>query len=312
MNEHMRILTLKASLLIMGLSSITAQIVLLRELLVSFLGNELTLGVILANWLILVALGSFFIGRSVERVDKKIEIFVVLQLVFSAAFPFAIFLCRIFKNILLTTPGEVLGFTPIWYSSFIILLPVSLPYGALFTYGCKLYSQYSREEASSVGKVYLFETIGSIIGGLLLTFLLIQYLNSFEIAFIISLSNALVAMILVWPTLYESGLGPASRSSNYSFKTLLFILSGLLCFVFAYGVLPQTSDWIHQASIHSQWKNLNVIHNENSIYWNITVTKRGEQFTFYNDGIPSITTPIPDIASVEDFVHFPLLFHEKP
>ncbi len=48
---------LKASLLIMGLSGIIAQILLLRELLVSFYGNELTLGIILANWLLLEAFG---------------------------------------------------------------------------------------------------------------------------------------------------------------------------------------------------------------------------------------------------------------
>jgi len=43
----MRILILKLSLLVIGMSGITAQILLLRELLVSFLGNELTLGIIL-------------------------------------------------------------------------------------------------------------------------------------------------------------------------------------------------------------------------------------------------------------------------
>ncbi len=308
----MKILPLKLSLFIMGLSGITAQIVLLRELLVSFLGNELTLGIILANWLILVAIGSFLIGKSVEKVDKKIEIFVLFQLLFSVAFPFAIFLSRIFKNILLTTPGEILGFAPIWYSSFLILLTVTLPYGALFSYGCKLYSQYAREEASSVGKVYLFETIGSIIGGLVLTFLLIEYLNAFQIAFITSLMNTLISAILAWPVLHQHGAGPAPGSSIPPFKTVLWVLSLLLCFGFAYHLLPQTSSAIHQSSIRSQWRNLNVIHNENSIYGNITVTKRGEQFTFYNDGVPSITTPVPDISFLEDFVHFPMLSHEKP
>ena len=287
----------------MGLSGITAQIVLLRELLVSFLGNELTLGVILANWLLLVAIGSFLIGKSVEKVDRKIEIFVVFQLVLSLAFPFAIFLCRIFKNILLTTPGEALGFAPIWYSSFIILFPVTLPYGALFTYGCKLYSQYARDEASSVGKVYLFETIGSIIGGLLLTFLLIQYLNSFEIAFIISLMNPLIAAFL---------LPPIPKSRFFSFRNILFSVSIFIVLFFVYLLLTPSAKKIDSFSINSQWRNLNVIHNENSIYGNITVTQRGEQFTFYNDGVPSITTPMPDIASIEDFVHFPMLFHKKP
>ena len=293
----------KVSLLIMGVSGIVAQILLLRELLISFLGNELTLGIILTNWLILEAVGSFIIGKSVEKVKRKMEIFVLFQLSFSMALPFAIYLSRIFKNILLATPGEGLGFAPVLYSSFLILLPVTLPHGALFTYGSKLYSQYSKEEASSIGRVYVLESFGSIIGGLLMTFLLIQFLNSFEIAFIISLINALISTLLVWPTL---------RSSDRPLQIGLWILSGLLSFIFAYGLLPQTSNAVQQSSIHSQWRNLNVIHNENSIYGNIVVTKRGGQYTFFVNGIPSITTPVPDIASVEDFVHFPMLFHEKP
>jgi spermidine synthase len=287
----------------MGLSCITAQIVLLRELLISFLGNELTVGVILASWLILVAAGSFLIGRSVENVKRKLEVFVVFQLALSAAFPLSIFLCRIFKNILLATPGEVLGFVPIFYSSLLILLPVTLPYGALFTYGCKLYAQYAEENASSIGKVYIIETVGSMIGGLLITFLLIQYLNPFTIAFSISLLNSLMSILLLWQK-----PGP----SKTSFQKALIVLSILLSFLFGYGLLPQNSNAIHQSSIRSQWKGLNVIHYENSIYGNIAVTKRGEQYTFFADGVPSITTPVPDIASIEDFVHFAMLFHEKP
>ena len=287
----------------MGLSSITAQIVLLRELLVSFLGNELTLGVILASWLIMVAAGSFLIGKSVEKVERKLEVFVVFQLVFSVAFPCAIFLCRIFKNFLLATPGEVLGFLPIFYSSLLIFLPVTIPYGVLFTYGCKLYALYAKENAVSIGKVYIIETVGSMVGGLLITFFLIQYLNPFTIAFSISLLNSLMSIFL---------LVPKPKSSKTSLQKTLVISSILLCLLFGYSLLPQNSNAIHQSSIRSQWKGLNVIHNENSIYGNITVTKRGEQFTFFADGVPSITTPVPDIASIEDFVHFPMLFHENP
>jgi len=287
----------------MGLSGIIAQIILLREFLVSFFGNELTLGIILANWLILEAIGSFFIGKSVEKTKRKIEVYVLLQLIFSITFPFAIYLSRIFKNILLTTPGEGLGFSPIFYLSFLILLPVSLSHGALFTYGCKLYSEFLREDASSIGKVYIFETIGSIVGGLLMTFLLIQYLNSFEIAFTISLTNTLISIFLLWPR--HAQLFIYLRNS-------LWILSILLTLLFAYLLLTPVSKEIHLSSVKSQWKGLEVIHNENSIYGNITITKRGRQFTFFTNGIPSITTPVPDIASIEDFIHFSMLFHEKP
>jgi spermidine synthase len=303
MSRLMRIRTLKISLFVIGLSSMTAQIVLLRELLVSFLGNELTLGIILASWLVLAAGGSFLIGKSVEKVERKSEIFVLFQLIFSIAFPFAIFLCRIFKNILLATPGEALGFAPIFYSSLLILLPVTLPYGALFTYGCKLYAEYAEENAASIARVYIIETIGAMIGGLLVTFFLIQYLNPFTIAFLISLLNSLISIFVLW-------LKP--ETSNTPSRKTLIISSIFFSFLFGYGLLPQNSGAIHQSSIRSQWRGLNVIHYDNSIYGNITVTKRGEQYTFFADGVPSITTPVPDIASIEDFVHFPMLFHEEP
>jgi spermidine synthase len=298
----MGISSLKVSFLIMGASGIVAQIVLLRELLISFLGNELTLGIILANWLILEAAGSFIIGKSVEKVKKKVEAYVFLQIFFSVALPFSIYLCRIFKNILLTTPGEGLGFAPILYSSFFILLPVSLSHGALFTYGCKLYSRYGQQDAASIGKVYVFETIGSIIGGLFITFLLVQYFNSFEIAFMISLMNALVSISLLWP----------EKRPLLQIRNLSWSISILYALLFLLLLLTPLSSKIHHSSLRLQWKGLNVIHNENSIYGNITVTQRGEQFTFFTDGVPSITTPVPDIASLEDFVHFSMLIHEKP
>ncbi len=299
----MKKLILQISLLMTGLSGMTAQIILLRELLVSFLGNELTLGIILANWLILVAIGSFLFGQTVEKVERKIEIFVALQLLFSVALPFAIFLCRSFKNILLTTPGEALGFAPIFYSSLLILLPVSLPYGALFTYGCKLYSQYTQEDASSIGKVYLLETFGFIIGGLLMTFLLTPYFNPFEIAFMISSAMASISVFLI---------PPIPKAPFFNLRNILHRMSIFLSLLFIYFLITPSAKEIDASSIESQWRNLNVIHSENSIYGNITVTKRGEQYSFFTDGVPSITTPVPNIAFIEDFVHFPMLFHEKP
>jgi spermidine synthase len=286
----------------MGISSIVAQILLMREFLISFLGNELTLGVILANWMVLEATGAFVLGKSAERTEKKLEIYVLLQIIFSLAFPVSVYLARIFKNLLLTTPGEGLGFAQVVYASFLILLPVAVSHGALFTYGSKLYSQYLREDAPAIGRVYALETVGSMIGGISITFLLIQLFNSFEIAFVIGLLNTFIYMSLIW-----EGKRPFS-----DIRTVVRYLSIFLMLSFAYLFLGSNAEKIHWSSIRSQWNELQVIHYENSVYGNVTVTKRGEQFTFFTDGIPSITTPVPDIASIEDFIHFPMLFHEKP
>jgi spermidine synthase len=299
----MSVLSLKASFLIMGISGMVGQIVLLREFLAAFSGNELTLGIILANWLILEAMGSFFLGKTAGKTERTVEVYVLLQLTFSFAFPLAITLARIFKNLILTTPGEGLGFGPIFYSSFLILLPMTVAHGALFTYGAKLYSQTSREDASFIGKVYLLETIGSIIGGLLVSFLLIQYFQSFKIALMIALLNTFISMLLLWPE--QSRPFIQWRKSFWGFSILSTLFFSSLLF-------SSASNRIHLSSLTSQWKNLNVIHNENSIYGNIIITQRGEQLTFFTDGVPSLTAPVPDVASIEDFVHFPMIFHKKP
>jgi spermidine synthase len=297
---------LKASLFIMGLSGIIAQVLLLREFLVSFYGNELTLGIILANWLVLEAMGSFFVGKTVEKSDKKTEIFVLLQLVFSLALPMAIYFSRTFKNFLIATPGEAVGFASIFVSSILILLPVAIPHGALFTYGSKLYAQYTAqytdEDASSIGKVYILETLGTILGGLSITYILIQYFNSFEIALMVSLLNASVSVFLLWPD---------RRPLLFTSRTVFYGLSVFLTLLYTLALLTG-AERIHRSSIHSQWKEMKVLHYENSVYGNITVTRREEQFTFFTNGIPAISTPVPDMASIEDFVHFPMLSHERP
>ena len=55
----------------MGFSGLVAEILLLREFLIIFSGNEFSIGVILANWLFLEAFGAFFLGRMVEKESSK-------------------------------------------------------------------------------------------------------------------------------------------------------------------------------------------------------------------------------------------------
>ncbi len=55
------------AVVIMGFSGFIAEIVLLRELLVAFHGNELSIGVILANCLLLESAGAHFVGRRISR-----------------------------------------------------------------------------------------------------------------------------------------------------------------------------------------------------------------------------------------------------
>jgi len=283
-------------ILVIGLSGLVAQVMLLRELMVSFYGNELTLGIIFANWIILEALGVLIIGKFIERIKNKINVFISLQIIFSLLLPLSIYFSRTFKSIIGIPFGEAIGLSAIFCSSFIIILPISFCHGGLFSASCKIYSLNVRETARSIGKVYSWETLGTILGGVILTYLFIPYLTSFEIAFIISLANLIICLFLYR---YKPG------------KIIKYIVLASIVLTF-YLILGGGLRIIERDSINKQWRNSKVLDYRNSIYGNIAVTKQMEQYTFFYNGIPVITAPYPDKQFVEDFGHLPLLFHSKP
>ena len=189
----------------MGFSGLVAQILLLRELLIVFSGNELCIGIILANWLILEAFGSYVLGRRVEISKFKLEAFTVITIIFSLSLLIAIYQTRILKGVIGISIGESIGFLTMFYSSFLVLFAVSILHGALFTYSCRIYSQFSSPDASSVGRVYVYETVGTIIGGVVCTYFLIPYYNTFQVATGLVLMNFIICLVLLAPV-WEKGI----------------------------------------------------------------------------------------------------------
>ncbi|MFC1717343.1 spermine synthase [Candidatus Poribacteria bacterium] len=285
----------------MGFSGLVAQMLLLRELLVVFSGNELSIGIVLANWLILEASGCFFLSKKAESARNKIEIFGGIIILFSLSLPTAVYLTRILKTIMGISIGESIGLLPILYSSFLILLPVSVSHGALFTFSCKIYSIFFAGNASSIGKVYVYETIGTIFGGIVWAYLLIPYLHAFQMAVGLAMLNFLVLLVLL---AHYWKLGRLQKTVT--------VISGLLLVFSGYMFFTDGADKLHHRSISAQWKDHDIVHYQNSIYGNTCVVKSGEQYIFFSDGIPNLITPIPDIEFVEKFVHLPLLAHPNP
>jgi len=286
----------------MGFSGLAAEILLLREFLIVFSGNELSIGIILANWLILEAFGSFFLGKKVERSRNRLETFTVITTLFSISFLIAIFLIRILKRLLGLSIGESVGLLPMFYSSFLILLPTSVLHGAQFTFSCQIYAMFSREDSPSVaGRVYAYETVGTIIGGFVCTYLFIPHLNTFQIAIWLALLNFAVCLAL---------LAPYWKTGRLQ-KTILAVLC-VLVFFSGYLIFFGQTEKLHQYSIKAQWRNLNVLHYENSRYGNICVIESEGQYIFFEDGVPTLITPVPDIPFVEEIVHFPALAHPEP
>jgi len=283
------------AVLVIGLSGLVAQVLLLRELLISFYGNELTLGIILANWVILEAAGAFFLGSYIGRLRNKINTFVILQAAFSLLLPLSVYSARISKSLLGVPFGEAIGLSAVFYISFLVILPIAFCHGALFSVSCRIYSSPTKESAHSTGLVYAWETIGTMLGGIAFTYFLIPYLNSFQVVFIVSLTNLFICLLF---------LGNLSNRFKYIFLALFTL--------WLYLFLTGSAGRLHKASLARQFPAKEVLDYRNSVYGNIAVIKEKEQYTFFYNGMPTITTPYPDLTFVQEFGNLPLLFCPEP
>ncbi len=284
------------TVLIIGASGLIAQVIVARELLVSFYGNELTLGIILANWMLLEAAGVYFLGRASERIRNKSALLVALQLVFVCGFYAAVYFSRTFKYFSGAFFGQGMGLGSIYFYSFLAMFPVAFSHGALFGLACAIFPKDSQKPYLGIGKVYSWETLGSILGGVLLTYILIPFFNSFRLAQLIGLLNLFIAFIYIRPL--------KSPRVRYGLGGILFFC--LILFIFF------SPDRLQGKSLSLQYKKDEVVDYRNSIYANIVVTRYSSQETLFYNGIPSITVPDPDLSSIEAFGHLPLLFCSVP
>ena len=183
--------------LLMGFSFTVTQGLLIRELLVAFFGNELSIGLILGNWLILEALGSGLLGKLADRWRGKASSFAALQVLFALFLPLCLYLSYTSRSILGAIPGEGVGLIPMFYSSFAILAPLALVDGAMFAFGCRAYAGLADDEAHSVSRVYVHEALGAIAGGVVFTYLFIPFLYSLQVALLLSGLNLLSAALVL-------------------------------------------------------------------------------------------------------------------
>ena len=122
------------SITVLGISSIITQIVVLREFLSVFQGNELVFGIILANWLLLTGFGSY-IGKYTDKIKFKLRWWIIAQLIIAFLPFFHIIIIRNLRNLFFLY-GELIDLISIILSTFLILLPYCFISGFLLTLAC--------------------------------------------------------------------------------------------------------------------------------------------------------------------------------
>jgi spermidine synthase len=298
------------ALAMIGFTATAGQIVLVREFIVIFYGNELCLGVILANWLLWGAVGSLLLGRFADKLKRKIGTLAICEILLAILLPALIFVIRSARVLLKAQPGELIGFIPMVAFSFVILAPMCIILGFLFALGARIFP--SAKGAKQIGYTYILEGVGASVGGLLTSLLLIRYLNSFQIAMIIgALDIAASASLRIF-------LGKGKLVKIF-FRGLII----LLLIVNVYLILPENtafipieslnklkSDSLDSESLKIQWGMLGLKESKNSIYSNLTVVGTEDTYTFFSNGLSMFS--VPDPASAEQTSHFAMLEHPDP
>ena len=286
--------TLRGVLVLIGFTAVVAQIVLMRELIVVFCGNEISLGLMLANWLLWTALGSGLLGRLAWRVSRPRLLMAGLQVLIAVTFPMTILAVRLSKAVFQSVPGEILGPAPMFVTSLVTLSFFCVVSGWLFAAGSRLYAdEVGASTAAATGAVYLLEALGSGLGGILASLMLIQYLTAFDIASFLALLNLLAAVSL------------AVRSAAYRRAT-----AGAILALFVFVVFPFVSRRLETMSLSSLWRGFRLVATRNSVYGNLAVVQTEATRTLFENGL--VIFSVPDPAAAEEAVHYALLQHPLP
>lgn len=269
----------------LGVSALVTQVLVLREFLNLFAGNELVLGLILGNWLLLTGLGTLA-GRRVHRLQNPYVWLMASQVALGLLPVLLIVLIRLSKTIFLAGVAPGLG------AVFCISLILLLPYCLLAGFALVLCARLVGGGSAALGRVYVLDMLGGIVGGLLFSFLLVFLATPVQTAILLLILNGAAALILAW-----------NRN-----RRLLPV--GIGC-----GALAAVLFGLHLVDLEREtarilFPGLELISQESTPYGHLALVRRGEQLTAYGSGQPIGSTD--DLLAAEEMVHFALCQHPAP
>ncbi|MBU7018347.1 MAG: fused MFS/spermidine synthase [Theionarchaea archaeon] len=265
------------SVIVLGISSVMVQLVVMREFLAIFGGNELTYGVILGNWTLLTGIGSY-LGK---RLPQKHIVLMGSQWGVGILPVIQLFFLRFTRNILFV-PGEIANLTEIFVWSFVLLAPFCLLTGSFLIFACTLYSK--ERNPKNIGDIYIIDSLGDIMGGFLFSFVLIYVLNQVQIVSVILFANVILSLF-----------------NSFSAKSKLFYV-GLGILLASVGLLFYD---INEVTIQQVYRGQHIVYEKNSLYGHIVVTEDEGLITVFENSIPLFSTE--DVISTEETVHYAMV-----
>ncbi|MGA2797552.1 MAG: fused MFS/spermidine synthase [Thermoguttaceae bacterium] len=262
-----------------GVSAFMTQLTLMRELLAAFSGNELIFGIVLGNWMLLTGIGSA-LGKTASRLKSPIAVLAGLEILIALVPVADVFLLRTLRNFVFIRGAEV-GLTETVAACFVLMAPYCLATGYLLTLACM--AAASGPDPASIGRVYFFDNLGGVLGGILFTFVLIRLFSHFGILYFPAVLNLLLAALVA----------VSARQRFLAYSAALFA-AGLIAAIAVCN--------LDDVSCNLQFKGQKVVYHGASPYGMLVVTGDAGQYNFIENGVPLFSTH--NTERVEETVHY--------
>ncbi len=284
----------RAALTLIGFSAVIGQIVLMRELIVVFNGNEIALGIMLATWLFWTAAGSSLSSRFALGGNDARRAVAALQCLLSVSLLPTIWILRACRSFFQTVPGELVGPVPMLLTSLACLSLFCVVAGSLFVAATRMYEQeYAVSARVATSSAYLLEAAGSGFGGIVASIVLVRFLDSFQIVTVVVLLNLWMAAAL-WFRMSRKQLAAVA------------VTAAALAIVLLIYVAPT----LDRSAQERLWRGFHLVGSRDSIYGNLAVIQTGNIRSIYDNGV--ILASAPDENAAEEAAHYALLEHPAP
>jgi spermidine synthase len=278
---------LRISLFTLGFSSLTTQVFLIRECFSVFNGNELVIGIVMANWMLLTGAGAF-LARFFVGIKGKVQFLLFLQFLFSLLPMLMLLKLDLWKAVSLPS-GSMPGLIPIIRSLLLFQLPFCLLNGFLFVAYVRELSGITGKNASSGS--YAIESLGGMLAGLLVNIFILKFSGMFAGLRILLVINLLVCL------LYSITCGIRSQR----------IIMIPVCMIFM--VLPFFAD-LDAITGRLFYPAQKLIFHENTAYGKLDVTMNAGQLNYFENGLLLFSSN-NEIVN-EESVHFAMIQHPCP
>jgi spermidine synthase len=281
----------------LGFTSIIGQVVLMRELVAVFYGNELAFGLILAWWLLWEAAGAWGLGHWADRKGWGRRALALTLIAAALLLPLQIALTRSMRDVLGVTTGAFVPLGQMVWAVGLVIAPYCLAHGLGFSLAAKLLPAASSTAArgASAGRAYAYESAGAVVGGALFSFILVEVLDPFQA---ILLVTAVTLTVVLRDALHVKRL--TLFLHRHPSRITIALLVGIV------AALPLGAQ-LHRTTLSRQWPRL--LFADDSRYGRLTITGLADQRAFFENGLLAFET---ESAFPEEVVHLPLLAHPAP